>query len=356
MDIVLKTFSVDAALECLLQLLLLRSRRFIVRGATKEAFEFIYKGRLYYRDHFEFEFILCDTSDEVLGAVDGVIHPSEAYKQRCDAVFIFAKSVDDILKEIESLDMPLPHVVYHATAPKNILFLSLPKCGTHIMLNLINALPLAPGCIEHGDDWRKKLGDLAEGGWLLRHFILETPPDVIEKMIESEELTIIFSFRDPRGQLLSMVNFLSDSKFEHWHTVRDPGNRDRFIKYSSLPDTRSRLIARINEPASHKNIHYQAHSYLLRNPKVCTVRYENLIGPQGGGNSVAQIKEIRKVMRRLRVSGDAKLIAEKLFDPNSATFYKGLSTAWKEHFTGEIMELFKKSYPDDILRTYGYEE
>lgn len=90
----------------------------------------------------------------------------------------------------------------------------------------------------------------------------------------------------------------------------------------------------------------------LNIPDVVILRFENLIGPKGGGKANIQKETIQKLAYCLGIQLSEETsnnIKDNLFGntmgPNlSATFREGQIGSWQKHFTEEHLELFKQNW------------
>lgn len=273
MDYVLGKLEPESLLDIFHKLLEQQARHFIIRGATRQAVEFVAEAQRTFSDKFNFELILCDTGNAASKASANILPPEEAYQGGCDAVMIFSENMDDIFDEIDSLAPNVEFTVYHAKSPRRCLLVAFPKCGTHLLAELIYRL----GFKLIGNDPEKttfeQLQQTPDGTYLYRHFIDDFPPRDMLKLIDSGELTILFNFRDPRAQTNSYVNFFSSRKFEDFHANANPVNARLFKLYSGMPDAHSRLKYFLSSHIVGERYHvaFQTHAYLLLNNKVCQV-------------------------------------------------------------------------------------
>ena len=102
---------------------------------------------------------------------------------------------------------------------------------------------------------------------------------------------------------------------------------------------------------------YSKYMGWTKHPLFYTTTFEKLVGPHGGGSKEEQIQEIINIARHLDhpISLErAQQIADELFG-NAPTFRKGQIGAWKEYFTQEHKELFKKT-AGQLLIDLGYEK
>lgn len=95
----------------------------------------------------------------------------------------------------------------------------------------------------------------------------------------------------------------------------------------------------------------------MENPSVLVCRFEDLVGPCGGGSEERQKEAIRKIAHHLLVPMDEHklhLIAHSLFG-DTCTFRKGAIGSWKDVFTEKHKELFKERLGKELI-ALGYEE
>jgi hypothetical protein len=93
-----------------------------------------------------------------------------------------------------------------------------------------------------------------------------------------------------------------------------------------------------------------------RDPSVLTIRFEDLVGEKGGGNSQKQHDLIATLSQKLNLSlseEQYQKIEENIFG-ESHTFRKGKIGAWKTHFTPKIKAEFKKRLSQYLIE-WGYE-
>lgn len=165
---------------------------------------------------------------------------------------------------------------------------------------------------------------------------------------------IIYLHRDPRDVVVSMALYIRNQDKQFW-----PG-----AQKLSLDQTITQLIE--GGESLHITSHhiskngikkvYDAYLPWLTLPNVLAVRFEDLIGPKGGGNLQGQIETIRAIARHINHSiSDQEIIflGEEIFG-TSAVFNKGQIGSWQHYFTPEHKQLFKK-HASQLLIDLGYE-
>jgi hypothetical protein len=96
---------------------------------------------------------------------------------------------------------------------------------------------------------------------------------------------------------------------------------------------------------------------LIQDPKVLVCRYENLVGPDGGGSLKAQYLEIQRIADYLEIpitSNEIRRIASAIYG-DSWTFRKGQIEEWKKLFTPNHKALFKEKFSSYLI-ALGYEQ
>jgi len=167
------------------------------------------------------------------------------------------------------------------------------------------------------------------------------------------EPRIIFNYRDPRDLTLSFVNFLSGKT---GHGISNYNDLFPLIDILNSKDTlEERLAYALTDRSFPALGDYQRMLWLLHHPNVCKTSFEELIGPRGGGSAQAQQQALTRVFDFLGIAGaDPADVAERLFNPNAFSFYKGQIGGWREDFTPALQRLADDRF-GSILQAYGYE-
>lgn len=168
--------------------------------------------------------------------------------------------------------------------------------------------------------------------------------------LAEENFRSIVMIRDPRAILLSRLHYISRTKHNKLY--------GRFRKLSF----EGKIILLLNG--------YNCNSYSVQSmPSICNslsswidkesvllVKFENLIGPKGGGTRGAQLNTIREISEFIGAYQDSNKIesvSEQLFG-GTHTFRKGTTDSWKE----EIPLLLKEEMEEKLgkaLKEWKYE-
>jgi len=359
MDIVLSQNSVDDYLQAFKQLLREDCRSFLIRGANVKALEFRKRVFEIFGDIDGLELALCDADEKWASIVPDTVTPAKACSMSFDAAIIFTGDISPVFEEFEKNRHSFRYVVYSAQGPRRIFLLSFEKCGTHMIARLPFLGKISLKMVQHEIEKKKSLARLlAEENahcLLSHHLMFDISPREVVSALDGGGLKLLFNYRDPRAQALSFVNFYSDRKFKEIqenHEVQI--HAELYRTYSPIPTVEERLKYFLAHHCMKYADHFMIHAPLLHHPSVCHVRYEDLAGPQGGGDRSIQVGSIRRIMRYLQTEGSAESIADELYSADSNTFFSGRIGRWREHFTPEIMDLFREKYRG-VLEAYGYE-
>jgi len=171
----------------------------------------------------------------------------------------------------------------------------------------------------------------------------------LEALLSEEGIPSLLMIRDPRDIILSHCK----------HLVQNEGHR-LHERYVSLPDVESRLSLTIRGDSEGEidpiRLRFEYFLGWLETDTLI-VRFEDLIGPRGGGTREAQVRALAKVCDHIGIeTDDARVrdLASRLFYTASPTFRKGLVGQWKDKMSHSIKELVDEKL-GDLIRRYGYE-
>lgn len=248
----------------------------------------------------------------------------------------------------------LIHRINHADIQCKIVCISIPKAGTHL---LERALCLHPGLYRkfartvHEENHAEMGGIESLLKNLRRKEILVThlfhSPDRA-KLIRQYGAKPVFIARDPRDIVVSDMHYILRMRDHKLHgqltNTRDPEERLKTV-----------ITGRPN---------YESIAYRLEKFKGwltecgAVVRFEDLVGPRGGGALDRQIECLRNLFAYLGIAmtGDGiESIRSDLFSRKSPTYRSGQIGGWKQCFSAGLKDVFKAE-AGAYLREYGYEE
>ncbi|MDP1879756.1 MAG: sulfotransferase domain-containing protein [Parachlamydiaceae bacterium] len=252
--------------------------------------------------------------------------------------------------------------------PKDFCLISMPKCGTHLgtkLLEMLTERKKMPSSVLNNH-----LNTLSDQQFALiiqnynnqQAFIYgHTNPNAFGpfflRYAYSQPGKIIFcSIRDLRDMLISFI-------FHKEKNIKDElGGEATFDQMLTqvLNPTQSFCGKLIQEEAQFCLQFFQL-------PNVCTLPFEELVGPKGGGNKKNQRQLIMKVARKLNLflpQDELDYICNHLFGndkkdeeanalPRAGTFRSGQIGSWKKYFKSEHHKLFRE-YWGSYQVAFGY--
>jgi sulfotransferase 6B1 len=227
-----------------------------------------------------------------------------------------------------------------------MLLISIPKCGTHLMGKLLGILTnqqhRTPGIkVVNGFEQvvEETLRLHKQGKFPHIHYNFSKKG---LRLCKDYNIRLFFIYRDPRDQIIAWVMSENTNDLrsinERIADVMD-STKEYFWGYYGINDVYTNITPWATSPG------------------VCAVKFEDLVGPAGGGSIEKQYAAIDRVAQHLAMplsNTVITLIANELFG-KSTTFREGKIGAWKEYFTPEHKDLFKK-HAGQILIDLGYEK
>jgi len=261
-----------------------------------------------------------------------------------------------------------------------IIVNSLPKSGTNLLAKAVRYLPSLRGPVFHlggpgmkgaepADEPTAPVGvDLPTRAPIKslerildkvepRHFLTAHVPysPQFSSLLDSRNFKKLIIIRDPRDVILSHSHFINKNTDHPLHPSYAKKSRDDRIEASIKGfDTQ--------EGETLQSIGSRYRSVLSWNNTRCnlTVRFEDLIGPSGGGDSSRQCNTLLRIADHLQVSCSrtrAKSISESLFGGTS-TFEAGRGgsvNSWHGEYSNRHRDLINEEV-GDILIEMGYED
>ncbi|MFW6060064.1 MAG: hypothetical protein ACODAQ_07765 [Phycisphaeraceae bacterium] len=245
-------------------------------------------------------------------------------------------------------------VRWSAREAPRVVSLSVPKAGTHLLERALVLHPRLHRAV------RRTLQDIDPARWAELDALLARlrPGQVVmghlgytprrRRAIERAGVKGLFLIRDPRDLPVSDAFYIARRRrhFRH-HLFAGKPLRER-IRLAIEGDARHGMPdigARLARYAGWLEAGFEL------------VRFEDLIGPRGGGSSERQHRQLRAIYRHLGLETDEPWIshvAERLFCHHSPTFRRGAVGQWRAYFDDELKARFNAVAADQLAR-YGYE-
>ena len=244
---------------------------------------------------------------------------------------------------------------------------SLPKAGTHLAMKLLQELPemLFSGLHMVRKDFdlnrepliniskaKRILSTVNQGQFLTAH--IPSRPE-IAKLLYELKFKIVFIIRDPRDVVVSHAFYVTRLDRHYLHK-----------RYNNVFHSKEeRIMASIAGFAADgwgpglDPINSQLEDYAgwLVDEHTHACRFEDLIGPNGGGDPLVQrmaIDKFAKYVDRPISEEEINRISNCIWTPKSNTFRKGVIGDWKNHFNDEHKIMFKKIAGQHLI-SMGYE-
>lgn len=254
-----------------------------------------------------------------------------------------------------------------ALAASPILFgNSFPKSGTHLLSQVLLALPRVGLAVDRGMGpiltfergtgrqraAREILADLEQlrpGDLAFGHVIAE--PE-LRGLLCREGVAHFFMLRDPRDVVVSHAHYIGERAVHNVHHAY----------YKSLPDLDERLrvsiLGRADFPGEFPDIGARFLPYLgwLDCPTVRVLRFEDFIEDRDAALAgLLDHAERAGFGRRVGREDALAALAEAIDPQKSYTFRRGAVGDWAQHFSEEHKALFKMSAGELLIRL-GYEQ
>ncbi len=234
---------------------------------------------------------------------------------------------------------------------KTVFFLTLPKSGTHLLKKVLPMIlekdilyftnidqdPFNPPHIP--DD---------------QYFIFNHVYPGFSKYKEwnKDKCIKVLLIRDPRDAVISFMHWLPKEK--HW----GPWTPQEFIDDFNSLSQEERLTRSILFPDKYLGIPLFCREALewMKDPNVFILRFEDIVGPQGGGSRATQEKTIQALSEHIGVHLSQEriaFIADNLFG-GSFTFREGKIGTWSKYFNEAHKKLFKSTMGYALIKM-GFE-
>jgi len=228
-----------------------------------------------------------------------------------------------------------------------LFLISVPKAGTHLLFELVKAFGYKEGgiCPSRPKGGRWYYTEYSNAHTSAKHFFNETVYSSSFGNRDHPFVTspAIFIYRNPLDIVASEANYYhKEGKTAFSGYLQSLSYEQRAMKLISDPW----LLGTIRDRISH----YVAWNYF---DNVISVSFEELIGKKGGGDDVLQQKLIWSLQLKLQVPGSPAEFAKKIFNEQSATFFKGNIYSHKTLLKAEHMRAFQK-LNQDFMRELGY--
>ena len=193
-----------------------------------------------------------------------------------------------------------------------------------------------------------RLSRVPEGGFINAHCVYT--PELAE-LFREEGMRMVCILRDPRDVAVSQMHYIKqrEQHFAHEGYMALPSDRERLLVSIQGGELDGREIEPLGE-------RYGQFLKWGREGGAEMVRFEDLVGPLGGGSEEAQRLAVERVATHLGIPVDERTmrsVKEGLFGVGR-TFRRGQVGGWREEFTAEHERALGDSV-GPLLAELGYE-
>jgi len=307
---------------------------------TEEIFKYHKEAKIY-----------VDSNDCVLPLPQGAFLLTD--DTSIDGTMLFipeAKSLSSILMEYIDLQngtiiAPITEYYYKN---KPLFLISIPKSGTHLLYKLVETFGYNQGivCPDNPPPGCWYCVEYSNSHTSARSFFIDTVrrSSFGNRHHPFPRSPAIFIYRNPLDILVSEANY-----------YHKDGNTI-FHSYLSAHPFEKRLLKLIDDPWLLGSIRDRVADFVawLDFQNVMPISFEELVGPQGGGDQAIQTRLIWSLQLKLHIPGNPKGFGERIFDKDSPTFNEGQIGAYRKYFTPSCYNKFY-SLPQDFMRMLGYD-
>jgi hypothetical protein len=265
-------------------------------------------------------------------------------------------------------------------AGKPLFFNSIPKCGKNLVVTFLAKLgyqrlwfaddrfnraayarcfdafpgrasyvyPWDPEPTGNGNEFepfRADLESLGDNQFYHQHTVFEGE---LARIVDRTGVRSLFVYRDPRDALVSALNYA--------RTQALPNHVAEMIEGYSPEDALLFLIEGDDRFVPFTDYFQSFHGW-RDNPGTLCLRFEDMIGPKGGGSLKRQKTAFAALAAHLDWAGPQETLdraTDAAFNPRAGTFFRGQTGTWREYFTPRVERAFLRRH-ETLLRDWGYD-
>ncbi len=231
------------------------------------------------------------------------------------------------------------------------------KCGTHLLMKALEQLlnKQTVNIWDHNLPSPQLLSTLIQAELENKYVHMHANPSKqMIALLKKQNYKVIFLIRDPRDQALSLLHYID--KGWSLRTLNPKG------PYSSLSFNDKLLEIITGNRYGTSGVKHAIGEKLgwmsLESDFVYTVRFENLVGAEGGGHRDLQLMEIRNIAHHLEIDLPDEELQQRSFNlfgkPGEKTFRNGQIGEWKLFFKPMHIKAFKEVFGSELI-DMGYE-
>lgn len=234
-----------------------------------------------------------------------------------------------------------------------------PKSGTHLLTKALEKLTKRKCHSNFStyelsfDEWNREIHNAEREDAFVQMHALPHLNQI--KSLKALRHKVIFLIRDPRDQAVSLLHFIEDRKWS-FGTL---GLEHVPYKNLSMDDKLLEIIS--GKKTGCSGVKGLFNNYLpwmdQPAPFVLTIRFEDLVGREGGGTRQRQVAAVRKMAKFLNMELSLQEIDKRSLDlfgkPGEKTFRKGKIGEWRTHFKPLHCYLMNRLFGAEMIKA-GY--
>lgn len=281
---------------------------------------------------------------------------------------IFSHARHDTHKILSRKELQSRGMIQH----DNFVLNAIPKCGTHLIMNCIylminkhvdegyDDVTEAQYTKERAAQYLAFLRNLKDLSYIHKTHVPYFP--AVEETLLQADMKSLFFIRDPRDAIVSLVFYMEKMS----------GDKRDFMVIKSDRYDRLSLNEKINAVmtgsccTNYLDKYFRALMGWTQSPCCQVARFEDLIGPRGGGTLEQQLDAIGQISSYLSVNlSDEEKIAIAQYTNSFTTpqiqnslnskYIQGQIGNWASFFNESNKNLFKKLFGKELIEL-GYEK
>jgi sulfotransferase 6B1 len=194
----------------------------------------------------------------------------------------------------------------------------------------------------------RRLSRVADGYFVTAHCVYS--PE-LASLFAGEQMRVVCILRDPRDVAVSQMHHIKQRKehFAHDAFLKLPSDSERLLVSIRGGELGGRRLQSLDE-------RYRQFLGWQDDNNAMMVKFEDLVGPRGGGSAETQRRTVERVAWHVGLEPDERMIStveENIFGVSN-TFRKGQIGGWREEFSAEH-ERAAREIAGPMLVELGYE-
>jgi sulfotransferase 6B1 len=194
----------------------------------------------------------------------------------------------------------------------------------------------------------RRLSRVADGYFVTAHCVYS--PE-LASLFAGERMRVVCILRDPRDVAVSQMHHIKqrNEHFAHEAFLKLPSDHERLLHSIRGGELGGRRLQSLDE-------RYRQFLGWQDDDNAMMVRFEDLVGPRGGGSAETQRRTVERVARHVGLEPDERMlrtVEENIFGVSN-TFRKGQIGGWREEFSEEHARSARE-IAGPLLVELGYE-